>query len=109
MNKLIDSFSQLNVTEKSIINKIVSNNNNSINSNNNNNNNNNNIDELIDSFDKLNIDNISEIINSFDKINITENLQKTICNFIDLIKLLKNKEKCNSINNMNYFIPQWLF
>jgi len=79
MDHLISSFSQLNIYEKNIINNIITKNNN------------NNLDELINSFEKINISNINttnleeleELNDSFEKINITENLQKSICSFID--------------------------
>jgi hypothetical protein len=104
MDHLISSFSQLNIYEKNIINNIITKNNN------------NNLDELINSFEKINISNINttnleeleELNDSFEKINITENLQKSICSFIDFFKLLRNKKLNCYSNNMNNFTPNWI-
>ena len=107
MDHLISSFSQLNIYEKNIINNIITKNND------------NNLDEIINSFEKINISNINttnatnttnleELNESFEKINITENFQKSICSFIDFFKLLRNKKlQCYS-NNMNHFTPNWI-
>ena len=101
MDNLIDSFSQLNIYEKNIINKIIIKNND-------------NLDELINSFEKINIANnntlnLEELNDSFEKINIsniTENFQKSICSFINFFKLLRNKKQCN--NSMIHCIPNWI-
>ena len=104
MDHLISSFSQLNIYEKNIINNIITKNNN------------NNLDELINSFEKINISNINttnleeleELNDSFEKINITENFQKSICSFIDFFKLLRNKKLNCYSNSMNNFTPNWI-
>ena len=98
MDTLISSFSQLNIYERNIINNIITKNNN-------------NLDELINSFENININslNLDELNESFEKINIsniTENLEKSICSFIDFFKLLRNKKKCN--NSMNHCMPNWI-
>ena len=104
MDHLISSFSQLNIYEKNIINNIITKNND------------NNLDELINSFEKINISNINttnleeleELNDSIEKINITENFQKSICSFIDFFKLLRNKKLNCYSNNMNNFTPNWI-
>ena len=101
MDNLISSFSQLNIYERNIINNIITKNNN-------------NLDELINSFENINInslnlDELNELNESFEKINIsniTENFEKSICSFIDFLKLLRNKKKCN--NSINYCMPNWI-
>jgi len=89
MDELIGSFSQLNISEKKIINKII--------------NENDDIDNLIGSFEKINISNQEEIRN----IDITENFHKTVLKFIDFFKILRTKERCST--NINFIIPKWIF
>ncbi len=81
MEKIIESFENLTVSEKKIFNYIVKKDN---------------IDEIIDSFQKLKINK-----------NISHNLKKTINIFTNYINILKNKKRC--IYNLNNKSPKWVF
>lgn len=88
MDELIDAITQLNISEKKIINKIIDKNDN--------------LDNLIESFEKFNI---SDSENN--DICITENFNKTVTKFINFFKSIKEKEKCcPKISNI---IPIWTY
>jgi hypothetical protein len=91
MEELVSSFSQLNISEKKIINKIIIENNE--------------MDDLIGSFEKINISNLDEI-KKID-INLTENFQKTVIVFINYFKILQNKGRCNV--GVNFIMPKWIY